>query len=136
MKQTNASNVVIRRQEQRKEAIMLRIITEHLADTTIVRPLGRIVAGREVESLKDAVAAEADKRLVVVDLAAVQAIDARGLGLLVFLQTLGYALGFELQLVNPTPRVREVLDLTRLDCVLEVSHPEAAGEPASEHAAA
>lgn len=115
---------------------MLRITTEHLADITVLRLFGRIVAGREVKSLKDAVAAEADKRLVVVDLAAVEAIDARGLGLLVFLQTLGYALGFELQLVNPTARVREVLDLTRLDFVLEVSHSEAVGERASEHAAA
>ena len=115
---------------------MLRITTEHLADTTVLRLFGRIVAGREAESLKDAVAAEADKRLVVVDLAAVQAIDARGLGLLVFLQTLGYALGFELHLVNPTPRVLEVLDLTRLDSVLEVSHPEAVAERLSEHAAA
>lgn len=115
---------------------MLRIITEQMADITVLRLFGRIVAGHEAESLKDAVAAEADKRLVVVDLAAVQAIDARGLGLLVFLQTLGYALGFDLQLVNPTARVREVLDLTRLDSVLEVAHPEAAREPASEHAAA
>jgi anti-sigma B factor antagonist len=115
---------------------MLRIITENLTDTAIVRCHGRIVAGVEVESLKDAVACEADKRLVIVDLAGVDAIDARGLGLLVFLQTLGYALGFDLQFTNPTPRVREVLDLTRLDSVLEISHLEGAGELISEYAAA
>ena len=115
---------------------MLRIVTEHLADTAILQCFGRIVAGREAEALKDAVACEADKRQVILDLAGVAAIDARGLGLLVFLQTLGCALGYELELANPTPRVREVLDLTRLDFVLDISQSEGAEEPSSEPAAA
>jgi len=105
---------------------MLRIITEHDADTAILHCFGRIIAGAEAETLKDAVAGAADKRLVMLDLTEVDAIDARGLGLLVFLQTLGYALGFDLQLTNPTPRMRELLDLTRLDSVLEITHPEGA----------
>lgn len=115
---------------------MLRIVAEHLADITILRCFGRIVAGTEADSLKDAVAREADKRLVVIDLAGVDAIDARGLGLLVFLQALGYALSFELQFTNPTPGVEELLDLTGLDSVLGISHLEGVGEPISEHAAA
>lgn len=115
---------------------MLRIVREHLADTAILQCFGRIVAGPEAEALKDAVACAADKSQVILDLAAVEAIDARGLGLLVFLQTLGCALGYELELVNPAPRVREVLTLTRLDFVLDISHSEGAGEPISEHAAA
>lgn len=115
---------------------MLRIVAEHMADTTILHCFGRIVAGAEADSLKDAVAREADKRLVMVDLGGVGAIDARGLGLLVFLQTLGYALGFELQFRNPAPRVCEVLDLTRLDYVLDIACSEDAGEPISEHATA
>ena len=115
---------------------MLQIITEQLADTAILHCYGRIVAGVEADSLKDAVAREADKRLVILDLAGVDAIDARGLGLLVFLQTLGYALGFDLQITNPATRVREVLGLTRLDSVLEISHSEDAEERISEHAAA
>lgn len=115
---------------------MLQIVIEHLSDTVILHCFGRIVAGPEADFLKDAVAREADKRQVIVDLARVDAIDARGLGLLVFLQTLGCALGYELGLTNPTPRVREVLDLTRLDFVLDVSHAEGAKEAISEHAAA
>ncbi len=115
---------------------MLRIITEHLGDITILRLFGRIVAGPEVESLKDAVACEADERLVMIDLAGIDAIDARGLGLFVFFQALGCALGFELQLTNPARRVRELLELTRLDSVLEISHSEAVGEPISAHATA
>ena len=58
----------------------------------------------------------------------VEAIDAAGLGLLVFLHTLGHAVGFELQVRNPMPRVRELLELTRLDSVLEISD-EAEGQP-------
>ena len=53
--------------------------------------------------------------------------DAAGLGLLIFLQKKGYAVGFELQLTNPTRHVRELLRLTRLDSVFEtVSY---SGEP-------
>ncbi len=115
---------------------MLRIVAEHLEDITVLHCYGRIVAGTEADSLKDAVACEADKRLVMVDLAGVDAIDARGLGLLVFLQILGYALGFDLQFTNPTAHVREMLDLTRLDSILEISSPEGSGGLISEHATA
>ncbi len=115
---------------------MLQIVRQHLGDTVILQCFGRIVAGPEADFLKDAVACEADKRQVILDLAGVDAIDARGLGLLVFLQTLGCALGYELELLNPAPRVREVLDLTRLDFVLDISHSKGAGAPMSEHAAA
>ena len=115
---------------------MLQIMTEHLADTAILNCYGRIVAGPEAESLKDAVACQADKRLVILDLARVDAIDARGLGLLVFLQTLGYALGFSVRFTDPAPRVRAVLDLLRLDSVLEISHSQSAPESVREHACA
>lgn len=99
---------------------MLSIETEHSADTVTLRCLGRIVAGAETELLQDVVVGLADKRLITLDLAAVERIDAAGLGLLAFLQALGYAVGYELQLANPAPRVREVLELSRLDSVLEV----------------
>jgi anti-anti-sigma factor len=115
---------------------MLRITTEHFADTALLHCFGRIVAGTEVESLKDAVAREADKRLVVVDLAGVDAIDARGLGLLVFLQALGCALGFELEFANPTSRVGQLLDLTRLNSILEVVNSKTAEGNISAHATA
>ncbi len=115
---------------------MLRILTDRIADIATLHCFGRIVAGTEAESLKDAVAREADKRRVVVDLAGVDAIDTRGLGLLVFLQTLGYALGFELEFANPTSRVEKLLDLTRLDLVLEIANSERAEGKISAHATA
>lgn len=115
---------------------MLRITTEHFTDTATLHCFGRIVTGTEVESLKDAVAREADKRLVVVDLSGVDAIDARGLGLLVFLQALGCALGFDLEFTNPTSRVGQLLDLTRLASVLEITNSERAEGKFSAHASA
>ena len=105
---------------------MLRIETEHSADTVSLRCIGRIVAGPERELLQDAVVGLADEHVITLDLAEVERIDAAGLGLLAFLQALGCAVGYELQLANPTPRVREVLELTRLESVLEVSGTEEA----------
>ena len=40
---------------------------------------------------------------------------------MVFLHTLGHAVGFELQVKNPVPRVRELVELTGLDSVLQIS---------------
>jgi anti-anti-sigma factor len=78
-----------------------------------------MVAGDEADVLKAAVMRQASRRVVLLDLAGVETMDAAGLGLLIFLQTTGYAVGFELQLTNPTRRVRELLELTRLDSVFE-----------------
>ena len=99
---------------------MLELLVERYTDTAILHCVGRIVAGDEVRRLRNAVMCQADKRVVLLDLAGVGRIDAAGLGLLVSLQTLGYAVGFELQVTNPQPIVREVLELTRLDSVLEI----------------
>ena len=53
---------------------------------------------------------------VTLDLAEVSAIDAAGIGVLVSLQ----AAGVYLQLLNPTPQVREVLKVTQLDSIFEI----------------
>lgn len=99
---------------------MLRIVVEHSMDSAVLRCFGRIIAGEEALSLRDAAMCQADKRSVVLDIAGVEFIDAAGLGLLVFLHTLGFAVGFELQILNPIHRIRKLLELTRLDSVLEI----------------
>ena len=63
---------------------MLRVIVEHSPDTAVLRCLGRIVAGYEVRALRDAALCQAQNRVVLLDLAEVDVIDAAGLGLLVF----------------------------------------------------
>lgn len=102
------------------EETMLRIVVEHSMDSAVLCCFGRIIAGKEALSLRDAVMCQVDKHSVVLDLAGVEFIDAAGLGLLVFLHTLGAAVGFDLQILNPIHRIAKLLELTRLDSVLEI----------------
>ena len=116
---------------------MLQVVVEHTADTVVLRCVGRIVAGEEVHALQDTVVSHTDKHVVLLDLAGVDSIDAAGLGLLMFFQTLGRALGFELTLLQPSERVREMLEITKLDSVLEVccsNHVEATQDIAAPQA--
>jgi anti-anti-sigma factor len=57
------------------------------------------------------------RRNITLDLTGVDAIDAAGIGSLVSLQ----ASGIYLKLVNPTEQVREVLRVTQLESVFEIS---------------
>jgi len=107
---------------------MLRIVVERSSDTALLRCIGRIVAGDEARALRDSVMCQADKRVVVLDLSEVDVADAAGLGVLVFTQTLASLVGFNLKVLNPSERVRELLAITGLDSVVEISYSE---EPAT-----
>ncbi len=110
---------------------MLGVAIQDSGKTAVVHSLGRIVVG-ETEALRKAVLAQ-NRRTVVLDLTGVDAIDGSGIGLLVFLQGWARAAGVDLQLVNPTRSVRELLELTNLDSVLKILSSE---DAASSHAAA
>lgn len=99
---------------------MLQIVVEQSMESALLRCSGRLVAGKAVLRLREAVMCQVEKRSVQLDLAGVEGIDAEGLGLLVSLHTLGCVLGFELQVRNPVRRVRKLLELTRLDSVLGI----------------
>jgi anti-anti-sigma factor len=99
---------------------MLQIVVEQSMDSALLHCSGRLVAGKEVSRLREAVMCQVEKRSVQLDLAGVEGIDAAGLGLLVSLHTLGCVVGFELQVRNPVRRVRKLLELTRLDSVLGI----------------
>ena len=83
-----------------------------------------MVAGEDTRALRDGVTHADGERLLVLDLAEVDAIDAAGLGLLVFLHTSASIAGKELKLINPTQRTRKLLALTNLDSVLEICLPQ------------
>jgi len=51
-------------------------------------------------------------------------LDAGGLGMLVFLQNWAFANCIQLKLVNPSKRVRQMFELTRLTPVLHISSVE------------
>ena len=100
---------------------MLAIVVEQSMDSAVLRCSGRLVAGNELLRLREAVMCLAHKRSVQLNLAGVEAVDAAGLGLLISLHTLGHLVGFKLQVRNPVRRVCELLKLTRLESVLEIS---------------
>ncbi len=95
---------------------MLNITIQHLEDNTVIlRCQGRIVSGEETAILCTALAQH--RSYIALDLTEVTAMDAAGIGVLVSLQ----AAGIYLQLLNPTPQVRELLRVTQLDTVFEIS---------------
>jgi len=103
---------------------MLKVSVLNLGGMTVFRCAGRVVAGADTGALRDGVRDTAEQRLIVLDLAEVDAIDAAGLGLLVFLHTSASIAGAELKLMNPTERTRRLLALTKLDSVFEECSPQ------------
>jgi len=80
---------------------------------------GRIVEGDGAEMLRRAAMSQQGNELSI-DLSRVTAMDARGLGILVELKKWAQRHGKRLQFLNPSPRVLELLQRTRLYSVLEI----------------
>ncbi|MFZ3342287.1 MAG: STAS domain-containing protein [Terriglobales bacterium] len=97
---------------------MLRVTSEELGNSIVLRCAGRIVRGEETSLLCAAVRHRGRK--IVLDLTEVDTIDAAGVGALISLQ----AAGIYLQLMNPAKAVREVLQVTGTDSVFEISSSE------------
>lgn len=109
---------------------MLSVTTDDVHRTETLHCRGRIVRGEETRLLCAVIRRKA--RAVVLDLREVTEIDAAGIGALVSLQ----AAGIYLTLANPCPAVREVLRVTKLDSVFEISESSPLREaPKAERAA-
>jgi anti-anti-sigma factor len=100
---------------------MLTIDVEKTGDVAVVRCVGRIVRGAEVRTLRNAVFAEKDIRIVVIDLSDVVMLDAGGLTVLLSLQQWAQSRKVQLKLVNPSHFVNEVLTRTGMDRVFDIS---------------
>jgi anti-anti-sigma factor len=105
---------------------MLTVTVKESGDEVVLQCQGRIVRGYESAVLCAALAH--NERNVVLDLAGVDAIDAAGVGLLVSLQ----ASGIYLKLRNPSERVLEVLRVTQLESLFEISDSPSTEEIAEE----
>jgi anti-sigma B factor antagonist len=82
---------------------------------------GRIVFGQESDSLRDTVKKLLpDNRRLVLNLSEVPYVDSGGLGTLVGLFLSARSAGAVMKLAGPTPRVTELLEITKLGTVLEV----------------
>jgi anti-sigma B factor antagonist len=109
---------------QHKESkLKLSLETRNCGDVVIVHCQGRIVYRDEAETLSRVVCEILENGgKVVLDLGGVRSIDSAGIGELVFLHTLAQSKNADLKCARPSPLVRELLDLTNLNSVLEI-HP-------------
>ena len=98
---------------------MLKITVQKLGDTSVLRCHGPIVAGEAGSILGNAVLSQRDTKMLVIDLAWVDRIDAGGLGVLLGLRESARSSAIMFKLMNATKRVEEILELTHLQRVFE-----------------
>jgi anti-anti-sigma factor len=99
---------------------MLNATVQKLGDTTVLRCQGRIVVGSDACTiLRNAVLSQKHTRMLVLDLAQVDRIDAGGLGVLLGLRKWARSNAIRLRLMNVMNQVEQVLELTELDRVFE-----------------
>ncbi|MGA9393424.1 MAG: STAS domain-containing protein [Candidatus Sulfotelmatobacter sp.] len=89
---------------------MLSIHIDNVGDMAIIECEGRIVRSEAALKLREAINSQSDVRIIVLDLSEVPALEAGGLGMLVFLQRWTLDHGIRLKLFNPTQSVRYRLE--------------------------
>ena len=97
------------------------ISTEQIGGVAVLQCAGRVVGPESLTGLKEAVTSLSQLRVIVLDLTSVELLDARSLGMLVFLHNWACATGIQVKLVDPSKLVREMLEVTGLTSVLHVS---------------
>jgi anti-anti-sigma factor len=98
---------------------MLNVTVQNLGDTTVLRCQGRIVIGDACTILRNAVLGQTQIGMLVLDLAQVDRIDAGGLGVLLGLRAWARSNAIRLRLMNVMNQVEHVLEVTKLDRVLQ-----------------
>lgn len=81
---------------------MLTLNVLELGKAAILYCKGRIVKSEDAYKLRNAVTAESDKRMVVLDMSEVEALEGGALGILVFLQRWTKDNGITLKLFHPS----------------------------------
>ncbi|HJY86281.1 MAG TPA: STAS domain-containing protein [Candidatus Acidoferrales bacterium] len=99
----------------------LQTTTRTFAGVTIVECSGRLVLGQESANLRHLVKdVLTESKQIVLDLGNVRYIDSSGLGILVSLYASAQKLGAGIKLANLSPRLKDMLQITRLLTVFEV----------------
>ena len=99
---------------------MLELNAKNVRTVAVLSLQGRIVRG-ETTALRKAVYSQSGISAVVLDLARVSTVDAGGLGLMLELRERTQSKGIGFKLMNVTKLVSEVLEITRLNSVFEVT---------------
>lgn len=101
--------------------MVLRVNFEQTNDVAVLLCSGRLVRGHDLDLLRECLTHLEHVRVIVLDLAEVEMIDAGALGMLVFLHHWSAERGIRLKIVNPAPLVRDMFERTRLNCVFDIS---------------
>ncbi len=105
--------------------MQLSLDTREVGRVTIVRCNGRIVAGRESDSLREHVTwLLRDRRSIVLHLGEVGFIDSSGLGTMVRALTSTRQAHGELKLCNVPPFVQKILEMSHLTTVFDLHESE------------
>jgi anti-anti-sigma factor len=99
--------------------VMLHLTVQKLGDARVLRCQGRIVLGEAYSILRNAVLSQRHTRMLVLDLARVERIDAGGLGVLLGVRQWARSGASIFKLMNVTKNVDEILELTHLKSVFE-----------------
>ena len=99
---------------------MLKIYAKNLEKVTILTLQGEIVTG-ETEVLRNAMQSVSERRAVILDLARVSRIDARGLGVMLELRERTQANGIRFELMNISKPLSTILEMTHLDSVFQIT---------------
>jgi anti-anti-sigma factor len=98
---------------------MLSLTIQKLGNATVIRCAGRITFG-STDLLRIAALQQRRIRTLVIDLADIVAIDAAGLGMLTSLRAWARETSTAFKLMNLTPKVEELLELTNLKSAFEI----------------
>ena len=105
----------------------LKLSVRTVDGVTVVDCQGRIVFGEETADLRDTVRRMiAQSKRIVLNLQGVNYIDSGGLGTLVALYATAQNAGGSIKLANLTPRVDDVLQVTKLVTIFQIYDSEEA----------
>jgi anti-anti-sigma regulatory factor len=92
---------------------MLNLGIERIGELGIVECVGSIVRCEYAFDVRRAVMSLEDKRIILIDLSEVSAIEDAGLGILIFLEGWAHDHQIQFKLFNPRKSVRDRLELVR-----------------------
>jgi anti-sigma B factor antagonist len=90
--------------------IELIIVLELAGRVSVLEPQVKQIAGRLIES---------GARFFIINLANISYLDNFGLGQLCWIYTVVRNRGGDMKLLKPTPRIKQLLNITKLDTVFE-----------------
>jgi anti-anti-sigma factor len=109
--------------QYKESKLKLSLETRNRGGVVIVHCQGRIVYRYEAAALSRVVGEFLENGgKVVLDLSGVSSLDSAGIGELAFLHSWARSQNADLKYASPTPLVRDLLDLTNLNSVLDI-HP-------------